>query len=229
MSQADLFRRRLRPIMSALVVSAVTVAVLRTPSNERLSSPGGAADHHGALSCDQCHQAAPGTTRQQIQANLRAWIGLREGGAPLCTDPVDNRDCLACHDNRADAHPVHLFMEPRFEAARSAIHPESCRSCHSEHETRLTSITGSFCVHCHEDLELREDPATPTHASLVEAERFDTCLQCHDYHGSHSNETPTRLVDAPPLSTITSYLAGEDVRPYGALKQEYPLERADSR
>jgi hypothetical protein len=40
---------------------------------------------------------------------------------------------------------------------------------------------------------------------LIEAGRWETCLQCHDYHGNHRWEPPLRLDKAIALPDIDAY------------------------
>ena len=45
--------------------------------------------------------------------------------------------------------------------------------------------------------------------------RWESCLQCHDYHGNHKFNTPLRLQDAHTLDVLEKYLKGGP-SPFGA-------------
>ena len=72
--------------------------LLWTPEQEHLHASGPANTGHEKLSCNDCHLAAPGSFRQQVQANIRHWLGLRSKPADFQFQPVTNTECLACHD-----------------------------------------------------------------------------------------------------------------------------------
>jgi ferredoxin-NADP reductase len=174
---------------------------------------------HETLECASCHRPAPGSTRQQLQFNARAFLGVT---ASDYTDfgnlPVASENCLECHNRPNDRHPTHRFMEPRFAEAREAIHPESCISCHQEHHGQRITITPlDYCMNCHRDIEIKDDPLEPSHASLIAQESWNTCLQCHDFHGNHTYEVPERMQDTISIKKLMEYAeGGED--PYGDLK-----------
>ena len=158
---------------------------------------------HEKLECTDCHQAAPGTLRQQLQAKTKHLLGLRPDGAEFGKHAVGNAACIGCHDNPDDRHPAHRFLEPRFEAARRTLAPQNCVSCHREHTgTRISRTDARFCASCHADTKVKDDPATPTHAALIRDKRWDTCLACHDFHGNHHFEPPRDLKDALSLIHI---------------------------
>lgn len=163
---------------------------------------------HDTVSCMSCHTPAPGTFRQQIQANTRYMLSMRETGVDFGHRPVQNEQCLTCHQRSDDAHPVFRFLEPRFAEARSEIAPQNCVSCHREHNGVRVTAQASFCATCHQDLSLRKDPLAVSHEKLVRDERWQTCLGCHDYHGNHAMNAPTNLGDTIPVVQILRYLAG---------------------
>lgn len=171
---------------------------------------------HEDLACTDCHREAPGTMRQQLQAKAKHLLGLRASGADFGMLDIGNATCTGCHDNPDDRHPSHRFLEPRFEEARLALAPQQCASCHREHTgTRISRVDGNFCVACHGDTKVKNDPATPSHETLFRQERWDTCLTCHDYHGNHAHEPPRDLDDALAPGTVAAYLRNAD-SPYGA-------------
>lgn len=169
---------------------------------------------HEHLECGSCHRPAPGTTRQQLQANVRTALGLRAAYVDFGMRAVGNADCRSCHDRPDDRHPVHRFLEPRFAEARAALSPQSCTSCHGEHTGRRATVEPDACRHCHADLEIANDPTMPTHAALVGAAAWSSCLGCHDFHGNHDTSVPTTLEAAIAPATIERYLAG-GADPYG--------------
>ena len=74
-----------------------------------------------------------------------------------------------------------------------------------------------YCSNCHEDTRLKNDPVDIPHATLIDTERWDTCLGCHDFHGNHEMEVARRVHDAIPVERIELYFQGES-SPYGAEK-----------
>lgn len=225
MSRKHLLRKRSGLIITSVVLSLWFLIYFLMPQNEHLLSPGGNESRHSSLACAECHEPAAGSTRQQIQANVKYWLGQRKTGADLVTATIDNEVCLACHQSANVVHSTHRFMEPRFAEARAAIEPQECRSCHSEHSGKRVEIRGNFCVNCHDTLEIINDPVTPSHANLIQKGRYDTCLQCHDYHRNHLHEPPHKLTDALRLERIQAYLDGKADNPYGDIRQPYQKTR----
>lgn len=194
-----------------------SAALLLAPDHLGALHPGAMIPGHEGLACTSCHEPAPGTMRQQLQAKLRHWIGWRMSTAAFGFEAPDSGDCLACHARPDDRHPVHRFMEPRFARARREVGAQACQGCHREHRGARVTAGGRFCVACHDDLTLKNDPSDVPHAALVAEARWDTCLGCHDFHGNHARQVQTRLDDAHTLSAVEAYLArGGD--PYGATK-----------
>lgn len=101
--------------------------------SHQLRAPGDFNTGHENLTCNECHESADGTIRQQIQSNISYLLGNRETLAVFNLQSPDNKDCLACHNREDDKHPVYRFNEPRFIEARKAIQPQKCVSCHLEH------------------------------------------------------------------------------------------------
>lgn len=162
---------------------------------------------HEQLKCVACHAESPASTRQALQAKARHVIGLRETGAVLGMQPVTTATCIQCHANPDDRHAPHRFLEPRFAQARAETGAQQCVSCHREHSgVRVTAASAGYCVSCHADMKVPDDKASPTHDHLVRNARWDTCMQCHDYHGNHRWRTPLRLVDAATVDALDSYL-----------------------
>jgi len=68
------------------------------------------------------------------------------------------------------------------------------------------------------------DNVEPSHAELITNGAWETCLQCHDYHGNHLHDAPKRLSEGIPQETILNYLKG-GADPFGSAKTftaEYP-------
>jgi cytochrome c3-like protein len=155
--------------------------------------------------------------RQQIQANAFHLLGLRDSGADFAYRTVDNIACLACHARPNDRHPVFRFLEPRFEKARLALGPHLCMSCHREHTGRRVSVEPTYCAECHRDLNVHDDPLEESHAKLASRDAWDTCLQCHDFHGNHRQAPPRSLRAVLPAERVLAYLANGP-SPYPAPK-----------
>jgi cytochrome c553 len=65
---------------------------------------------------------------------------------------------------------------------------------------------------------LENDPLDVSHAQLIQAQNWKTCLQCHDFHGNHIAKTPTLLKDTIPTAFIKAYLQGSK-SPYSENKK----------
>jgi len=171
---------------------------------------------HGKLACVACHKNAPGSFRQQIQANLRRALGRREVTAPFGRLPVGNADCMACHERPNDRHPVYRFLEPRFSRVRDTLGPHKCVSCHAEHHgRRVTLAETGYCVNCHKDTRLKHDPIDVPHTDLIARKQWDTCLGCHDFHGNHIMQTEKKIEKRVRTEVIRVYFDGGP-SPYGA-------------
>lgn len=102
---------------------------------------------HEELACADCHQAAPGSLRQQLQGKLDHWRGRRDTPVDFGQARVDNRICQGCHVRTQDRHPPHRFLEPRFAPVRESLAPQACVSCHREHQAaRVTLADPGFCT-----------------------------------------------------------------------------------
>ena len=187
--------------------------------NENFTAKGEFNIGHEALNCIHCHKDAPGTARQQLQRNFRHLLGEDVKKVHFGKIPVGNDACLNCHVRPNDTHPTQLFMEPKFKAARDKIHPEECLSCHKEHQhERVTFKETGFCVNCHKNIKIANDPLDLKHSELIEQELWSSCIQCHDFHGNHLMKVPTKIQDTIPLELINNYFKdGKD--PYSNLKK----------
>ncbi len=200
---------------AAGLAAAFVPLVLLAPALAKFVPNAAHAPGHEDLACVDCHREAPGTMRQQLQAKVKHLVGLRDDDADFGMRDVDNATCADCHDNPDDRHAPHRFLEPRFEQARRELAPQTCVSCHREHTgARVSQTNAGFCAACHGDMQVQDDPTHPTHAALVRAQRWDTCLACHDFHGNHPHAPPHQLKDAITPAAVTAYLRRAD-SPYG--------------
>lgn len=202
-------RRRVIGFAIGAAVAAIGLVVLTADGAAHLHARGPMNTGHDELACRDCHEAAPGTVRQQLQAKVAGWLGRRPPHADVGYRAVDNRACAACHERADDRHPVDRFLEPRFASARTAVAPHQCTSCHREHRgARVTVADLGYCRHCHADLTLPGDPLDVSHERLITDGRWDTCLGCHDFHGNHAYRAPRALADAVAPATLRRYAAG---------------------
>ena len=114
-------------LAGAVVVAAITGAVVAIPASTRFHATGPANTGHEAVACSACHKDAPGTVRQQLQAKVQYLIGRRAGDVTFGTMRVQNEQCVGCHARDQDMHPVYRFLEPRFSKARAEIGAEFLR------------------------------------------------------------------------------------------------------
>jgi hypothetical protein len=200
-----------------LLAGGLCLTLLCWPGLAHLHARGPMHSGHAALACHACHQRAPGTMRQQIQAKVKYLLGWRRTGVDLGHQPVGNATCLACHNRPTDRHPVFRFNEPRFAEVRAQLQPQFCPSCHQEHTGKRVTQAPTFCVACHQDLSLKHDPLTMPHGELIATGQWHSCLGCHDFHGNHVMPRQTVVTEALPLSQILAYFEG-GATPYSAHK-----------
>ncbi len=182
---------------------------------------------HEGLSCNTCHTDAEGTLIQQITSNVSFTLGQRKSPVDFGTENVDNKKCLACHDRPNDRHPTHRFFEPKFADAVKVINAKECETCHREHnDTRIVLKDAAFCVNCHSELEVKNDPVDIPHSQLIKEEKWSTCLQCHDFHGNHVYEVAEKMKDTIPIQQINAYLKGGP-DPFSNEKQHLPLSEEE--
>lgn len=197
---------RSRAYFAGAMLAALPLFLL-VPDLDQLRPHGHPNVGHEKLQCVACHVDSGATTRQALQAKVKHALGLRQTGAVLGMQPVTSSTCIQCHANPDDRHAPNRFLEPRFDKARAETGAQLCVSCHREHSgTRVTAPTAAYCVSCHQDLQVKDDRTSPTHDFLVRNKRWDSCLQCHDYHGNHRWSAPLRLEDAPTLRSLHHYL-----------------------
>lgn len=192
-----------------IMAGCACLILLLLPNQERLHVRGPMNSGHENFKCKSCHKSASGTVRQQIQASLNYWLGRRATPVDFGHRDVTNDICLTCHERPEDRHPVYRFLEPRFSKAREKLHPEFCISCHLEHQgRRVTLKETTYCAACHEETRLKKDPINVSHARLIESDRWETCLGCHDFHGNHIMNTKTIVEDSWEPEKIRAYFEG---------------------
>jgi hypothetical protein len=190
------------------ILSVVIFSILSLADLHHLRAPGDFNKGHEELACQECHQSADGSIRQQIQANLAYLIGNRDNLTAFNFEVPDNKDCLDCHKSEDDIHPVYRFNEPRFLEARKAIQPQYCVSCHKEHTGVRVSSSPENCQYCHKEIKVKDDPIDISHVDLIKLKNWDTCLTCHDFHGNHLMEVPTDTKDMIDKKLIIDYMKG---------------------
>lgn len=179
---------------------------------------------HENISCDDCHQKAPGTLRQQLQSKVSYLLETRQTDAVFGHLPVSNQDCLFCHERANDPHPVYRFIEPRFVEKRKKIKAQYCSTCHKEHTgLRITNDT-QFCQYCHEKLSIKKDLIDIPHTQLIKDKKWTSCLGCHDYHGNHIYTSPRKTSDMIPEEELIRYFKGLS-SPYSKEKKNEPLKK----
>lgn len=209
---------RLGIIVSAFLISSVAVAwAILSPTHFFLLNKGPMTIGHEELACTSCHDIAPGSTRQQLQAIVAGWMGLRNDEVHLSLRPPQNSDCVDCHDRANDRHPIHRFKEPRFLQALEIVDARSCMGCHTEHSGMRVSNSGEYCVACHKEMTIKNDPLMPPHIDLANQGRWDSCLQCHDFHNNHKYQAPKFFPERIDLKTVKNYLRDME-SPYGTEK-----------
>lgn len=172
---------------------------------------------HQEIACRTCHVKSTGTTRQQIQANIRYMTGLRETPVDFGYGPVTSDQCLGCHQRSNERHPIYRFNEPRFAEAVANLPANTCLGCHTEHENARSFMPLDGCKECHRDLVLKTDPLDVSHMDLIDNKQWQTCLGCHDFHGNHARKAQSLMGDAYPASVIEAYLR-DGPSPYGDIK-----------
>ncbi len=208
-------------------VGLVLFGLLSLDSSEQYVSLGPLNTGHEELSCVACHVDAKGNLSQQLQSNLAHTLGMRKNPVDFGTQDVTVANCLACHDRPNDRHPTYRFSEPRFKEAIRVVNATTCITCHTEHkEKRVTIYPIDYCMNCHQDLQIEDDPLDVSHVQLVAQNQWSTCIQCHDFHGNHTYDVPKNLKDTIPLRTIQVYLdGGKD--PFGTNKKYLGLSEPE--
>lgn len=221
-------KRQFYGILIGLFTAIITIICLIfvKPTEEYLSIGPMNSGHEG-FSCNTCHTDAKGNWIQQIQSNTECAIGLRKKMVEFGSLPADTKKCLSCHERDNDRHPTHRFLEPKYKKAIKVIDATNCNTCHSEHNgIRMSLAEGNYCINCHSDTKIRKDPLDIPHSVLFNTGKWDTCLQCHDFHGNHQSPAPDKMKDTIPLSKIKAYFkGGKD--PYDGKKKFKALSEKD--
>lgn len=216
-------------MLSCLFVAMLCILWLTEENYGAMFVPGPLTAGHEAIDCSGCHRAAPGSLRQQLQGTAHYLVGLRQTPVTLGHFPVASEQCVDCHQRTEDRHPIYRFGEPRFRQALETVDARQCTGCHAEHTGRRVADEGQFCVACHDDLAVKNDPVDVPHADLVAQKRWDTCLGCHDFHGNHARHVaPTRLDDRIAAESVRAYL-GDGPPVYPPEKRERAKETVDAR
>lgn len=197
-----------------LPVGALAIASMSISSVKTSLAHGPIQAGHQGLECQQCHIAPDATWRQQIQANVKYVLGSRPDPVDFGYHEAASDTCLGCHERPNERHPIYRFREARFQHDEMTIDATTCLNCHSEHTDARAFVQVDFCKSCHGDLVLKNDPLDISHVSLIENEQWATCLGCHDFHGNHTYDVPTRVDDAFSVESIRDYL-GSGSSPYG--------------
>ena len=116
-----------------LIIAAIAGVVLVLPGRESWHAAGPPNIGHARIDCSACHTPAPGNFAGQTLRNMLHGVGLVDSGADFIFAPAGKEQCLACHENPDDRHPVTKFLEPEFAAARRSMGVQTCISCHQEH------------------------------------------------------------------------------------------------
>ena len=206
------------------VVGVLGCAAMGMANWQHLYANGPPNTGHEKLICVDCHVETPGTVRQQLQAKLRFWMGTRNSDVEFGHVKVGNQQCDACHARDRDAHPVHLFLEPRFKEARAELGVQLCVSCHREHTGVRSTLPETACSYCHKELKLKIDPIDVPHHTLIEKSDWTSCLGCHDYHNNHRRTVQKSVKQVYPPALIKAYMDGGP-SPYG-IDKKYPTKEA---
>lgn len=217
-----------------LLVALIGAVMLLLPGREGWHEAGPSNVGHTKTDCNECHTPAAGNFVGQAFYSVMHGVGLSETAAYFIYAPAGNEQCLACHENPDDRHPVADFLEPEFEAAREAMRVQFCVSCHQEHLGVRASVDRRVCQHCHTETEVEDDPVDVPHTKLISDERWETCLGCHDFHGNHERTVPQMMSEVLSEEQIQQYLDGGE-SPYGhrqltaiqAMRQNNKTNRAE--
>ncbi|MEM9001714.1 MAG: cytochrome c3 family protein [Bacteroidota bacterium] len=224
---SPLRKRQFTGILIGFVLGALLIVFFTLEPSKEYISLGPMNSGHGDLSCVTCHADAKGNLSQQIQSNISHTLGIRKKNVDFGTQDVTVDNCLQCHDRPNDRHPTYRFSEPRFADAIKKINTTTCITCHSEHHgERVTIAPLNYCMNCHQDLTVEDDPLDISHEQLIADKEWFTCIQCHDFHGNHRYKVAKRLKDTIPILKIEAYLkGGED--PFGNDKKYVGLSEPE--
>lgn len=212
-------QRRLIGFIFGTLFGLLLLLVLIAPQNERLHVLGPMTIGHESFKCKTCHSDSTGTLRQQLQANVRYWLNLRSSSVEIGKQHVSNETCLKCHNRPNERHPVYRFNEPRYATVRAELAPQNCISCHNEHQGKRVTVPNlNFCMNCHKETKIKNDPIDVPHEQLIANNQWNTCLGCHDFHGNHEMVVAKNLNKAFDSKIIQNYLDGKGNSPYSDKK-----------
>lgn len=211
-------RRRSGYLAGAVAVVGLLI-LLSTPDAQWLQAAGRPTPGHEGLACEACHVPAPGTFRQQVQAGVRYLLGMRGSPVAIGKAPVEDARCEACHERPGDRHPLAVLSGTQFVGAQAEHGVHHCTGCHREHHGARVTAPPTICSECHRDIEVKDDPIQPSHATLFAADRWETCLQCHDFHGNHDlssgpYDCAAEMEEAFDVAAVRRYLL-DGPRVYG--------------
>ena len=212
-----------------LIIGILLFFFLTLDTSEKYISLGPMNSGHADVSCMACHTDAKGNLMQQIQSNIEHSTGIRKNNVDFGTNDVTVDNCLGCHDRPNDRHPTYRFSEPRFSDAIKQINTTTCITCHTEHKgerVTIASVSMNYCMNCHKDLEVEDDPVDIPHKTLIANKKWFTCIECHDFHGNHTYEVPVKIKDTIPMKVIQAYLKGGN-DPYGNNKKYKGLSQIE--
>lgn len=214
MANGSSFRRKYnRGYKLGSFFAVLALAILFLPTSNSFIAAGPVLVGHEQLDCIQCHKSERGSLRQQLQANVQYLLGNRKQPVSVGYRPVLNKDCLSCHKRPNDRHPVYRFYEPKYREVRQNIGAHQCVACHREHQANRVSVKLDFCMHCHDELQLKNDPVDTSHEELVQNRKWETCLGCHDFHGNHKMKPSRHMADLINSKTLMGYFS-RDKHPY---------------
>lgn len=204
-----------------LVLAILGGVGLLLPGRESWHAAGPHNIGHSKIECRECHAPAPGNFAGQAFKNVLYAVGLSDSATHFVYVPAGNEECLACHDNPDDRHPVADFLQPEFATARQAMGVQFCVSCHQQHVGGRVSVTPTVCQYCHDNpamldklFENQDDPVDIPHSILISDQRWETCLGCHDFHGNHDRKVPVLMSQVLSNEQIQQYFDGGE-SPYG--------------
>ena len=198
-------KRHNQAYLLGVVFSLSILLFLFLPSSQIYLQNGPMLPGHEKLECFSCHQDEQGSFRQQIQANIQYLFNNRKDEVSVGLRPVENNECIKCHDRPNDRHPVYRFREPKYRKVIEDIKADTCIACHLEHKSKRITVQMNFCVHCHEDLKLKNDPVDVSHKQLIQEKNWDSCLTCHDYHGNHDIKPEVEIKKGIAVSKLKKY------------------------
>lgn len=207
-------------LLSLMIIGVFLLIGARNQMGDDFIAIGPMNTGHSDLSCIECHKNEEGNVRQQLQSKAASLFHQSGNSLNFINKSIENKTCTECHSRQDDVHPVHRFNEPKFDQAKQLIQPNKCTSCHMEHYgTRVTKLEPDYCMHCHGELKIKNDPISPTHEKIISNRSWESCLQCHDYHGNHIRKTPESFADTISKADLKLYFdGGRD--PYSIDKRE---------